>query len=225
VSVTWCSRCRCPPEAHALAAADTERCAGNDAFEAGQLEAALLAYTRAISAAPGDAAAWSNRAAAFLALRRFPQALHDAQRAQQLRPDWAKPRARAAAAHAAMGQASLALAHCGLIHARMLTHCARAPRAVPSQHEEACRALRAALKLEPSNRDYAAALAASQRAAGVAAAAAPRAHAKARGDAAMARRDWDAACAAYTAALAAAPRDGAACTAAALCFAAALVLI
>jgi tetratricopeptide (TPR) repeat protein len=97
-------------------------------------------------------------------------------------------------------------------------------RAVSSQHEEACRALRAALKLEPSNRDYAAALAASQRAAGVAAAAAPRADAKARGDAAMARRDWDAACAAYTAALAAAPRDGAAC-AAALCLAANCVLI
>ena len=50
--------------------------------------------------------------------------------------------------------------------------CRRArTRAVSSQHEEACRALRAALKLEPSNRDYATALAASQRAAGVAAAA------------------------------------------------------
>lgn len=102
LSVTWCTRCRCPPEAHELAAAATERAAGNDAFEAGDHERALLAYTRAITAAPGDAALWSNRAAVYLALRRFPQALHDAQRAATVEPTWAKPRARAAAAHAAM---------------------------------------------------------------------------------------------------------------------------
>jgi tetratricopeptide (TPR) repeat protein len=104
LSVTWCSRCRCPPGSHEEAAAATERAHGNDAYEAGEHERALLSYTRAITAAPGDAALWSNRAAVFLALRRFPQALHDAERATALEPRWAKPRARAAAAHAAMGQ-------------------------------------------------------------------------------------------------------------------------
>jgi tetratricopeptide (TPR) repeat protein len=203
---------------------------GNDAFEAGDPEAALLAYTRAIAAAPGDAAAWSNRAAVFLALRRYPQALHDAARASAIQPGWAKPRARTAAAHAALGEVRTARQRssrsprrtCWRVHAdaRALLH------AAPPQHEAACRAYRTALKLDPSNSDYAAALAACQRAAAAAASPRPATQqrapapsaaapppgmdAKARGDAAVARGAWDAACAAYTAALAVLPHDGAA---------------
>ena len=116
VRVTWCSRCRCPPGAHALLAAATARAEGNDAYEAGAHERAVLCYTRALAAQPGDAAAalHCNRSAAYLALRRWPQALHDAERAQRLEPLWAKPRARAAAAHDAMGQAR---ASCGIVRA------------------------------------------------------------------------------------------------------------
>lgn len=67
----------------------------------------MLDYTRALAAADvaGDAAALHcNRAAAELALRRWPAALHDAEAAARLEPAWAKPRGRAAAALHAMGQ-------------------------------------------------------------------------------------------------------------------------
>jgi hypothetical protein len=64
-----------------------------------------------------------------------------------------------------------------------------------------------ALKLDPSNTGYAAGAGASQRA--LDAAAARHGDPKARGDAAMARRDWNAACESYNVALAARPRDGA----------------
>jgi hypothetical protein len=218
LSVTWCTRCRCPPGSHEEAAAATERALGNDAFEAGEHERALLSYTRAITAAPGDAALWSNRAAVFLALRRFPQALHDADRAAQLEPRWAKPRARAAAAHAAMGQARGCGARAHAIRRRpallrawvacaLLTPPSTCVARALSQHEEACRAFRMALKLDPSSADYAAGVAASQRALDTAAA--HHDDPKARGDAAMARREWDAACESYSAALTARPRDGA----------------
>ena len=105
--VTWCSRCRCPPAAHAVLVCATARAEGNDAFEACAYDKAVLAYTRALAAGAGDAAAalHCNRAAAELALGRWPQALHDAEAAQRLEPGWAKPRARGAAALHAMGQA------------------------------------------------------------------------------------------------------------------------
>ena len=112
VSVTWCSRCRCPPAAHALLASATARAEGNDAYEAGAYDRAVLDYTRALAAADvagGAAALHCNRAAAELALRCWPQALHDAEAAARLEPAWAKPRARAAAAQHAMGQARWAL--------------------------------------------------------------------------------------------------------------------
>ena len=221
VRVTWCSRCRCPPDAHAFLASATALAEGNDAFETGAHERAVLCYTRALASQPGDAAAalYCNRAAAELALRRWPAALHDAERAQRLEPRWAKPRARAAAALDAMGQARLAAA-CACSH-QACTLAADAS-SLSAQHEAACRAWRAALKLEPDSAVYAAGLAASQRAAAaaaknkpIAADAAPSSEdcgaeqRKACGDAAAAKRDWRTACREYTAALAARPGDGA----------------
>lgn len=40
---------------------------GNDAFAVGQYDAAVAHYSRALQLLPSDAAAWSNRAAAYLA--------------------------------------------------------------------------------------------------------------------------------------------------------------
>ncbi len=180
--MTNCSRigCRHAPDAHEVSFSETSRCEGNDALELGQPERAVLCYTKAITAAPGDATLWSNRSAAFLALRRYHQALHDAERAAAIEPSWAKARARVGAAHAGM-----------------------------HQYEAAARALAVAVKLEPGNTAYAQALAAARQAAQAASRPrqAPVLDQKAVGDAAARAHRYDEAAAAYTAALRGRPRD------------------
>ena len=42
----------------------------------------------------GNAKLYSNRSAVYLAQKKYPQALYDAERAIQIEPEWAKPRAR-----------------------------------------------------------------------------------------------------------------------------------
>ena len=68
-------------------------------MELGQHQRAVLCFTKSITASPGKAVLWSNRSAAFLALRSWPQALHDAERAVALETRWAKARARVGALH------------------------------------------------------------------------------------------------------------------------------
>lgn len=80
-----------------------ERELGNDAFAAGQHDAAALRYTRALAARP-DAVLFSNRAAAYLGKRWWPQALADVESALALRPDWGKAWGRKASALAGMGR-------------------------------------------------------------------------------------------------------------------------
>ena len=121
-----CSRCGCEPRAHALLEADDARERGNDAFAFGEFEKSILPYSEAIRlAAPGDARPWSNRAAAYLALGKWSEALHDASRACDIEPRWAKARARKATAEARLGK-----------------------------HAAAAGSWRAALKLEPGNETY-----------------------------------------------------------------------
>jgi Flp pilus assembly protein TadD len=49
--------------------AENEKEAGNDAFEAGNFDKAVAAYTRALELQPTDATLYSNRAAAYLGMR------------------------------------------------------------------------------------------------------------------------------------------------------------
>eukprot|EP00793_Prasinoderma_coloniale_P002444 PRCOL_00001926-RA len=126
ISCINCSTCGCTPDAHVLLEADDARERGNDAFAFGDYEKAISPYTRAISlAALGDARPWSNRAAAYAAMGKWGEALHDATRACEIEPTWAKARARKALAETHMGKLDAAAA-----------------------------SYRAALKLEPNNAEY-----------------------------------------------------------------------
>lgn len=104
-SLTRCSRCGCSSIDHEIAEGDDARARGNDAFATGELRIAVAAYSRAISIAPGDAKAYSNRAAAILQMGNNPGgALSDARRAVQIEPEWAKARARMGEALTQLGQ-------------------------------------------------------------------------------------------------------------------------
>ena len=126
-TLTRCSRCGCSSIDHEIAHADDARARGNDAFATGELRAAIAAYSQALVAAPGDAKAYSNRAAAILALGENPGgALEDARRAARIEPEWAKARVRVGEALTALGR-----------------------------HEEAARAYAVAAKLDPAYRQAA----------------------------------------------------------------------
>ena len=105
-TLTRCSRCGCSSIDHEIAHADDARARGNDAFATGDLRAAITAYSQALAAAPGDAKAYSNRAAAILALGGNPGgALEDASRAARIEPEWAKARVRVGEALNGAGEA------------------------------------------------------------------------------------------------------------------------
>lgn len=104
-TLTYCSRCGCPPEAHDIVPHETEKELGTDCFALHQWDAAILHYTRAIEMHPVDPTLWTNRSAAYLAKGWHSQALHDAERALALRPTWFRPWARKGAALLGLGKA------------------------------------------------------------------------------------------------------------------------
>ena len=65
---------------------------GNEAIQAGNFAAAIKYYSEAIALDSENAALYSNRSAVFCALKRFDQALDDADVAIKLNPRWAKVR-------------------------------------------------------------------------------------------------------------------------------------
>jgi len=71
---------------------------GADAYALHQWDTAILHYTRAIDLHQTDATLWTNRAASYLAKGWHAQALHDAEHAASLRPEWFRPWARKGAA-------------------------------------------------------------------------------------------------------------------------------
>jgi len=80
------------------AAAEMHREAGNECMANGDYVNALRSYSLAISAAPKDAALYSNRSFSFLRLNLAARALADAEEAVKRRPDWAKAHFRRGAA-------------------------------------------------------------------------------------------------------------------------------
>ena len=60
---------------------------GNSAFGKESCALALTAYTEAISLVPDNAVFYSNRSATYLKLKQYTQALNDAERAAELKPD------------------------------------------------------------------------------------------------------------------------------------------
>lgn len=63
---------------------------GNVAVRAERYEEAVLHYSFAIKMSPNDAILYSNRSFAFFKLQHLYYANEDAEKAIQLRPDWAK---------------------------------------------------------------------------------------------------------------------------------------
>lgn len=84
--------------------ADIEKTKGNEKFEAGNFTEAVKCYTTAIAMVAGDAVYYSNRAACYLAMSRFADALKDASMAISLRPEWPKPYLRAGTAYMRLGR-------------------------------------------------------------------------------------------------------------------------
>ncbi|KAK0555249.1 hypothetical protein OC861_004939 [Tilletia horrida] len=75
------------PAPDAAEAAEAAKATGNEAFKAGKYENAIDAYSEAIKSAPTEPTYYTNRAAAYMSLKRFPAALDDCQLAAQLSPN------------------------------------------------------------------------------------------------------------------------------------------
>jgi len=63
---------------------------GNQFFLAKQYSQAVEWYTKAINCDPTDSVFFSNRAAAFLNMNKFGEALTDSEQCIKLRPNWVK---------------------------------------------------------------------------------------------------------------------------------------
>jgi stress-induced-phosphoprotein 1 len=63
---------------------------GNNAFSNGQYEEAVNYFTDAIAMDEINAILFSNRSAAYASLKDYRNALKDAEKTIELKPDWAK---------------------------------------------------------------------------------------------------------------------------------------
>lgn len=76
---------------------------GNLLFSSGNFEEAVDVFTLAISADPENAVLYSNRSAAFASLKQWNEAIEDAKKTTELRPDWGKGWSRLGAALQGIG--------------------------------------------------------------------------------------------------------------------------
>lgn len=83
---------------------------GNSAFHAGDLDAAMQAYTEAIRLAPQDAEPYVHRGTVLYTLRRYEDALGDFTLAQRLDPNLALLYNNRGVTYVALGQTAFALA-------------------------------------------------------------------------------------------------------------------
>ncbi|KAF7090206.1 hypothetical protein CFC21_092997, partial [Triticum aestivum] len=90
--------------------ADEAKAKGNAAFSAGRFEEAAGHFSDAIALAPANHVLYSNRSAALASIHRYSDALADAEKTVELKPDWAKGYSRLGAAHLGLGDAASAAA-------------------------------------------------------------------------------------------------------------------
>ncbi|GAB1518568.1 hypothetical protein RhiTH_001630 [Rhizoctonia solani] len=85
---------------------------GNDQFRKGQYESAIESYSKAISMNPNEPSYLTNRAASYMALKKFSQALSDCQTAASLQSANPVPKTllRLARCHLALGDVPACLA-------------------------------------------------------------------------------------------------------------------
>lgn len=75
---------------------------GNTAFTAGKFDEAVAHFTSCIQLDSENEVFYSNRAAAYISLKKFTKAIQDARRTIAIKPKWAKGYARLGAAHFAL---------------------------------------------------------------------------------------------------------------------------
>lgn len=63
---------------------------GNKALQAGNIDAAIEAYTQAIAIDPNDHVFYSNRCAAYMKNEDYSNALQDGEKCIEINPTWAK---------------------------------------------------------------------------------------------------------------------------------------
>ena len=79
-------------------------------MKAKEYDEAINMYSRAISLASDEAAAYSNRALAYLKVKNYAKCIEDADMAISLEPDYIKAYYRRAKAYLALNQVEAALA-------------------------------------------------------------------------------------------------------------------
>ncbi|KAK9903222.1 hypothetical protein WJX75_000014 [Coccomyxa subellipsoidea] len=79
-------------------ASDAFKAKGNAAFAAGKHEEAIEHFTEGIKVDPGNHVLYSNRSASLASLRRYKEALEDANKVVEIKPDWPKGYSRVGAA-------------------------------------------------------------------------------------------------------------------------------
>ncbi|KAJ1985222.1 Hsp90 cochaperone [Dimargaris verticillata] len=81
-----------------MASADELKHIGNGLFSTGQFDEAASTFTRAIQLAPENHVLYSNRSASYASLKRYQEALKDAEKTIELKQDWPKGYSRKGAA-------------------------------------------------------------------------------------------------------------------------------
>lgn len=89
--------------------ADELKNKGNAAFAAGDFQTAITAFSDAIQLDSQNAVLYSNRSAAYASLKMWEEALEDAHRTTELKPDWGKGWSRLGAALQGCGDLNGAL--------------------------------------------------------------------------------------------------------------------
>jgi stress-induced-phosphoprotein 1 len=82
--------------------ADAAREEGNEKFKSGDMPGAVASYTEAIKRAPKDPRGYGNRAAAYIKLLAYPEAIKDCDTAIELDPNFFKAYTRKATAYHVM---------------------------------------------------------------------------------------------------------------------------
>uniref|UniRef100_A0A7N2N6R3 Uncharacterized protein n=1 Tax=Quercus lobata TaxID=97700 RepID=A0A7N2N6R3_QUELO len=72
---------------------------GNEVFSAGDFPIAIRHFSEAINLPPTNHVLYSNRSAAYVSINKYFEALTDAKKTVELKPDWSKGYRRLGAAH------------------------------------------------------------------------------------------------------------------------------
>ncbi|XP_050259291.1 hsp70-Hsp90 organizing protein 3-like [Quercus robur] len=72
---------------------------GNEVFSAGDFPTAIRHFSEAINLPPTNHVLYSNRSAAYVSINKYSEALTDAKKTVELKPNWSKGYRRLDAAH------------------------------------------------------------------------------------------------------------------------------